>query len=71
MFNFYGEPLVYSIEDVVYHGDADWQGFEVVAGEAAGLVLDGPEQGFVRALWESAEEVRRARVSEGTYGQNR
>jgi len=62
MFNAHGEPLVYGTDDRVYHGDAEWHGYEVVHGEAPGLVLDSVEQGFVRALWESAEEVRRAKA---------
>jgi len=62
MFNVHGEPLVYGTDDVVYHGDAEWQGFAVDHGEARGLILDSYEQAFVGALWHSGEEIRKGKA---------
>jgi hypothetical protein len=68
MFNTHGEPLVYGTNDVVYHGDADWDGFAVDKGEARGLILDSYEQAFVSALWHSGEEVRKIKAKGATGG---
>jgi transcriptional regulator with XRE-family HTH domain len=60
MFNAQGEALVYGVDDVLYHSDADWSGAAVRDGQAHGLVLDGAEQDFVRAMWRAGEERRRS-----------